>query len=154
FVINLVMITPDYNHGTFNPVWTKDRIEKLRYEIGEHQPISLQIDRFYTSEGVIDCLMRDFTYHNQPITINIHDEHAEGCWLLHEKYVRINNGLYELKGIEYKIPYKRNSSSFTVEGDGIPRVLIKSEDGTINKLLTDSELRKYTFDNDGNYVDL
>src|SRR5690606_37641771 len=85
FVINLVMITPDYNHGTFNPVWTKDSIEKLRHEIGENQPISLQIDRFYTSEGVIDCLMRDFTYHNQPITINIHDEHAEGCWLLHEK---------------------------------------------------------------------
>ena len=90
----------------------------------------------------------DFTRNNQPIQTTIDDEYGQGCWLLHGKYIRIEDELYGLKGIEYNIPFSKATSTFTIESDGTPKVLIKSEDGKIDKLLTDEELRKITFGDD------
>jgi Restriction endonuclease. len=148
FVINMIVVTPDYDKGQFKYAWTKDAIETFEKNGFIGKQMTMVLDRFYKKSGEIDCLLMDFTRNNQPIQTNIDDEYGQGCWLLHDKYIKIEDVLYGLKGIEYKIPFSKGTSTFTIESDGVPKILIKSEDGKIDKLLTDEELRKITFGDD------
>lgn len=148
FVINMTIIVPDFNNGQFQYAWTKEAEEKFRKDDYMDKEITMVLDRFYKQNGDIDCLLIDYTRENQPIHVNMDDEFGIGCWLLHGKYIEIEGQLYGVKGISYKIPYTRSTTTFTVEGDGKPKVLIKSDDGKINKLLTDEELKKITFGTD------
>jgi len=148
FVINITMIVPDFNNGQFQYAWTKEARDKFEKNGFIGKEITMVLDRFYKENGDIDCFLMDFTHDNQPIRVNMDDEFGIGCWLLHGKYIDVEGQLYGVKGIEYKIPYTRSTTTFTVEGDGKPKVLIKSDDGKINKLLTDEELRKITFGGD------
>lgn len=148
FVINITMIVPDFNNGKFQYAWTKEAEDKFEKNGLMGREITMVLDRFYKENGDIDCLLMDFTHDNQPIHVNMDDEFGIGCWLLHGKYIEVEGQLYGVKGISYKIPYTRSTTTFTIEGDGKPKVLIKSDDGKINKLLTDEELRKITFGDD------
>ncbi|UOE37024.1 restriction endonuclease [Chryseobacterium oryzae] len=147
FEVTLSMITPDFKLGKMNFAWTNDAIEKFKQNGLIGKPIKLSTDRFYNEDGSINCLIEDFTYNNQPIHVNMDDEYGEGCWLLPNRFIKYENELYGFKGIEYKIPYKKSDTTFTVESDGQPKILIKSEDGNINKLLTDEQFRKLTIEN-------
>lgn len=150
FIINMTVIVPDFNNGEFQYIWTKEANNKFEKNGFIGRNVIMKLDRFYNENGDIDCFLADFTHDNQPIHVNMDDDFGIGCWLLHGKYVNVEENLYGLKGIEYKIPYTRSTITFTVEGGGVPKVLIKSDDGKINKLLTDKELRKITFGNDKN----
>lgn len=147
FVVTLSMITPDFNLAKMNFAWTNDAIEKFKQNGLIEKPIKLSTDRFYNEDGTINCLIEDFTYNNQPIHVNMDDEFGEGCWLLPNRFIKYENELYGFKGIEYKIPYKKSDTTFTIESDGQPKILIKSEDGKVNKLLTDEQFRKLTIVN-------
>lgn len=145
FIINMTMVTPDFESGQMECAWTQSAIDKFKKNGLMGKPITLGIDRFYEQDGTIDCLLVDFTRNNQPAHPKMDDEFGIGCWLLHNKYIKYEDELYELKGIAYKIPYRKNTTTFTIDSEGEPKVLIKSEDGTINKLLTDEQFRKLTF---------
>jgi hypothetical protein len=145
FIVDMTMVTPDFESGQMKCAWTKNAIEKFEKNGLMGKPITLGIDRFYKEDGTIDCFLVDFTRNNQPAHPNMDDEFGIGCWLLHKKYIKHENELYELKGIAYKIPYRKSTTTFTIDSEGEPKVLIKSEDGTINKLLTDKQFRKLTF---------
>ena len=56
------------------------------------------------------------------------------------------NKLYGIKGIEYKIPYNRSTTTFKIETEGTPQILIKSGDGKTDKLLTDKQFRDLTIE--------
>jgi hypothetical protein len=148
FVINMTAIVPDYSNGQFQYAWTKEAEDEFEKDGLMGTQMTMVLDRFYKRNGKLDCLLMDFTYHNQPIHVNMDDEFGLGCWLLPDKFIDINGKLYGLKGIAYKIPYTRSTTTFTIEADGKPRVLIKSEDGKIDKLLTDEELKKIIFNAD------
>lgn len=147
FVINLTAVIPKFEQGQFQCAFTKNAEKQLKEDCLVDEEIICQIDRFYNENGEIDCLISEFSYNNQPILANIDDEFALGCWLLPNKYIKIKDKLYGINGMAYKIPYSRNTTTFTIENDGTPRVLIKSEDGKINKLITDTDLKKIIFKN-------
>jgi hypothetical protein len=146
FIINMTMIVPDFKNGQFQYAWTKESEEKFEKNGLMGKQITMVLDRFYRENGEIDCFLIDFTHDNQPIHVNMDDEFGIGCWLLHGKCVKVEGELYGIKGIEYKIPYSRGTHTFTIDAKGTAKVLIKSDDGQIDKLLTDEELRKLTFD--------
>lgn len=144
FVIDIVMVIADFDNGDMQFIFTDSTIEsfkKLKL-IGKNSNII--VDKFYTKEGKFDCLVEEFIEKNQPIS-KIDDKFGVGCWLLHDKYILYEENLYELKGVTYKIPYKKQASTFSIDVQGEPKILVKSEDGKINKLLTDSEFKKLTF---------
>jgi len=145
-VINMTMVIPDIKSGKMDCVWVKKAIEKFRRNGLINKSFSLGIDRFYRKDGTIDSFLSEFTKNNQPIPPNKEGEFGEGCWLLYNKFIKYRDELYELKGIVYKIPYSRSTTTFTIDTEGEPKILIESEDGSINKLLTDKQLKELTFD--------
>ncbi len=145
FVINMTMIIPDYSKGDFKYAWTNEAIEKFKINGLIDKPITMVLDRFYKSDGSIDCFLVDFTHKNQPIYPNMDDEFGNGCWLLPNRFIKYEDEFHGIWGIEYKIPYSRSTTTFKIESEGQARILIKSEDGKINKLLTDKQFKELTF---------
>jgi hypothetical protein len=143
-IVNIVMIIPDYSKGEYKQIYTNEAISKFKENDLVDKPLEITLDRFYKNDGELDILLSDFTRDNQPILVNMDDEYAEGCWLLHGKYIKYEKKLYGIKGIDYKIPYSKSSSTLRIENEGKPRILIKSEDGEVDKLLTDEQFRALT----------
>lgn len=56
-------------------------------------------------------------------------------------------GKYEFSAIDYEIPVLVTNIYFCVKADGEPVLFISSEDGKVNTLITDKELRGYDFVN-------
>lgn len=146
FIINMTIIVPEFSKGQYNYAWTNEAIEKFKEKDLINKQVTMALDRFYNSDGSINCLLVDFTHDNPPIHVDMDDEFGEGCWLLPNRFIRFENDLFGIKGIEYKIPYSRGTTTFKVEGEGKPTILIKSDDGKINKLLTDKQFRDLTID--------
>ena len=146
FVFNITMVVPDYSLGKLNCAWTEEAINKFTENNLANKKLNMGIDRFYNVDGSIDCFLIDYTYKNQPIHVNIDDEFAIGCWWLPNRYIMYENKLYGIKGIEYKIPYNRSTTTFKIETEGTPQILIKSGDGKTDKLLTDKQFRDLTIE--------
>jgi len=144
FVINITMIVPDFSKGKYNYAWTVEAIEKFKTNDLIDKSVIMSLDRFYNKDNSINCLLSDFTRANQPIHVNMDDEFGEGCWLLPNCYIKYEDELYGINGISYKIPYNRSTTTFKIEGEGNPKILIKSDDGEIDKLLTDKQFRDLT----------
>ena len=144
FVVNMTMIVPEFAKGEFNYAWTSEAIQKFKEKDLLNKEIKMKLDRFYNSDGYVKCLMSDFSRENQPIHPNMNDEFGIGCWVLTDHFIMYDDELYGIKEIEYKIPYSRSTTTFTIEGGGTPKILIKSEDGTVNKILTDEQFRQLT----------
>lgn len=143
--VEITSIVPDFLNGKYKPKLT-EMAEQLIIEKFTGKALRFCLDAFYTVNGLIDCTMEEWSFDNQPLQVNIDDELAVGCWLLHGKHMKLEENFFELKGIEYEIPYLRTVSSFNISSNGTHKLLVKSEDNKFNKLLTDEELRKITFD--------
>ncbi len=141
FEIEMIILTHDFDNAKYACNWTNEAIQKIIDNGFDKKTIKARTDRFYDKNGKLNELLSQFTYENQPIHSNMEDEFAIGCWLLYGNHIKYENQLYELKGIEYKIPFKKSSSTFTIESDGEPVILIKSEDKKINKLITDKQFK-------------
>ena len=61
---------------------------------------------------------------------------------IHGKYINYDGSLYELNGIEYKVPYYSINNEFIIKSDGEPKLLISCESRNINKLITDNQLKE------------
>lgn len=146
FEITISMFIPRYDHGQFQVAWTTDAIEKFKTEGLIGKPIKTRLDSFFNSDGTLFQTMEDFTFDNQPIGDVFGKKEAHGCWVLTNKAIKVEDKCYGIKGIEYKIPYTNSNTTFTIESEGQPKILIKSDDGRINKLLTDEQLRQVTFE--------
>ena len=142
----MTMVVPDYSNGKFDYAWTKEAIDKFEKNGLLDKQVTMVLDSFYNKNGEIDCLLMDFTRENQPIHVKMDDEYGQGCWLLPYRYIKYEDELYGIKGIQYKIPYNRSTTTFKIEAEGTPKILIKSEDGKINKLLTNKQVRDLTLD--------
>lgn len=62
--------------------------------------------------------------------------------------------LLELLGLEYRVPFLTETRVIEIESSGEPRILVRAEDGAIDKLITDEQLKKIVFDDDGEAIHL
>jgi hypothetical protein len=147
FIINMIVVLPDFDNGKYDFIWTEEALRKFDTNGLVGNPITLRTDRFYNQDGTFNTTLEDFTFSNQPIGNGQEDDFAEGGWVLTGLCISHEDHMYGLKGINYKIPYSKTTNTFTIDSSGTPKVLIKSEDGKINKLLTDEQLKRLTFDN-------
>jgi hypothetical protein len=72
-----------------------------------------------------------------------------GTWKVDSGYFQVKNLRTQIDNVQYKITFKEISTDFEVKSQGRPVLLIASEDGEINKLLTDHQLKGITFSDNG-----
>lgn len=144
---NAQIAIPNFDKGSYSFEWTEEAIKKFTDNNCIGKEIKIGLSEFYDKNGNIIITLSDYTRQNQPKYDNFEDESVTGFWDLSGYYIKFENELYPIKRINYEIPYDRATESFDVEREGNSKILIKSADGKINKLLTDKQFKKLTFKN-------
>lgn len=69
-----------------------------------------------------------------------------GSWIFHEEFIPYGDLNIEINRIDYAVKRQIIKHQIIVEAQGTPKILVKSEDGSINKLITDEQLKKVRFE--------
>lgn len=142
--VNLIARWPDFQNGKWEVLWTGESKQILcsQYKVGQH--IEIRIDNIYDEKGVVINTLYDITTKlNKKVDLEDKSQKIiEGTVELPNGHIYVGNTMMSIEGIKYSIPIYNDSVTFVVKKDGTPAILIKSEDGSINKLLTDEELKK------------
>lgn len=151
-VINMSMHIPNYTNSKMQLVWTKDGVEKLIKNDLANKNIPFSIDRFYDKNGLTLETVHDLTKFHPPGTNWEKDFVAKGCWIIRDGFIKYENDYYPIIGLEYEVPYSvTEPREIVVESDGNPRLYIKNMDGSIDKLISDKDLKKVKFE-DGKVI--
>lgn len=152
--VQINIIVPDFARGSYKPIFTKVGYDALKIDGLLEQQIEMHLDKFYDKNGTEKISFLELTDNiSKNLNINTQDTIINGIWEMNNMYMPFpNKKMYELDRIEYSIPIIRDNEEFTIEKDGSPCLLIRSSDGKIDKLLTDNELQKYKFDDNGSVI--
>lgn len=119
----------------------KEDEEKLEYQMGLYC--------FYDKEGNEELSLQELTSHGYG-DINEVTGKSHACFILAEHYIDLNGVLAEISGLEYEMPYTYHQEEIRISDDGDNRLVLLDSEGNPIKIITDKDLRKYEFDNDGN----
>ena len=151
FQINIV--APIFERGSYTPVFTKNGYDALQNDGLLGKPVQIRLENLYDINNNIVVTFHQLSSEvSKNLNLKSNDSEICGSWRTSNLYIPINNQMYELERIDYKIPISREKEEFTVESDGSPCLLIRSSDGKIDKLLTDEQLKKYKFNDDGSII--
>jgi len=62
------------------------------------------------------------------------------------KYLKINEQLIEIQRISYIVPIQKSMETIKIQRDGNACLYVKSEDGKVDTLLTDVQMKNVVFD--------
>jgi hypothetical protein len=71
---------------------------------------------------------------------------ATGFWSIPGGHLPHAGILAEITGIGYSVPFQTTTHQITVEPNGRAKLILKSEDGQLDKILTDTDLRRVVLD--------
>ncbi len=100
----------------------------------------LTINLLYNRDGSVLTTIEDLTASQIPNNWPGQKE-ISGCFNV-EAYVHSGFESFHISGINYRIPVKKAEEEFTVEANGDACVLVKSPTLGIDKLITDTDLKK------------
>ena len=150
-LVTIVARGLDFERGQYLPLINHDFFESIKDRIkeeGEQQKTILF--QFFDADGnVVE------TFEN--VTRQLNDrlpENPEKGYILEGKwdfaqpvYVDMEPlGRVLIDALQYKVPTYTDECSFAIDQKGNPVLLIKSEDGSVNKLFTDQQLKQFKFE--------
>lgn len=151
-LVNIEARGLEFERGEYLPLINHDFFESIKQNIkeeGEQQETVLY--HFYDKEGHVVETFENITRNlNNRLPKDADRSYVlEGKWVFSEPvYVDMKPlGRVLINAIKYKVPTYFYNCSFAINGKGRPVLLIKSEDGSVNKLFTDQELKKFKFEN-------
>lgn len=144
-IVDIKMHVPDYEHGKYQFVWEKEGWEKFEQDGFVGKEISMHIEEFYDKDGNVITTLHELTSQNQLGTTWVEDYVAKGTWILKGGHFKYNGQLYAIRGLQYEVAFLVSHNQLIIEGGGSPKIYIKSETGSINKLITDKDLKKIKF---------
>lgn len=140
-----------FEKGKYKPIINAEFFETIKNKIplsGKELIVSLY--QFYDKEGNVVETVRNITYQ---LNFRLQDDYEkgyelEGKWeFVSPVYMDVPSfGKVMIDAIQYKIPTYTDEFTFSINQEGKPVLLIKSEDGTIDKLFTDEQLKKFRFE--------
>ena len=143
-IINMSMHVPDYGNGIYKPVFTKKGWEKIEFDGIAGKSINFMLENFYDEHGTAILTLTELTRMHAPGTNWRKDHVSMACWVI-DGYLKIESELYEVKGLQYEIPFSVGENQIIIEGGGNAKIYIKSHSGKVDKLITDEELKKVVF---------
>ncbi len=146
-VINVISHNMDYQNAKYQALFTKDAKQKLLENGYAGKTISHSIDRFLKSDGSTLITVHDLSFQNPPGTTWEDGFVSKGCWIIKGGHLMVDQMLYGIEGLEYEVPFLISESELVIESEGKAMLFVKSENGKINKLIYDGDLRKLKFEN-------
>ncbi len=144
-IVNINSIYLDFNNWTVTPIFTKESRKELLDQFGENR-IPIMMSAIYNSDKSIFITVKDWTNSlNSLINFEDNNDALIGETDFSNKYILIQDAIYEISKIRYQIPIRRNSQELRIEQDGNACLLVKNSDGTTNTLLTDVQLKNINF---------
>jgi hypothetical protein len=144
-VLRIQMHVPDFKTGKYKFCFTKEGEDELRKDGLMGSAKNYTIENFYDKEGAIKQTFGGLTRNSCPQTTWEENYIARACWILEDCYFKLDDKLYGINGLEYEIPFRISGSEVVIEGGGKPKIFFRAEDGSIDKLITDEQLRKIRF---------
>lgn len=141
----------EFEKGAYKPIFTKSGLDKILKDYPSGAKMAYRIAEFTDANGNVVKTIEELSRQtNMELSILSDDDTFKGSWDVKGLYIRFPNGkLYEITSVDYEIPVCKLIESFDITRDGTPCLLIKSLDGTVNTLLTDEQLKRYHFTDDG-----
>jgi len=147
-VLNMNFILPDQSSASWTPKWAKEAMEifnELGYNDGD--TITHAIDSFYDANGqVIDTvfnLTRELNYDYALME-------AKGRFEFQQKaHIIVKGKLVPIEHIDYRIPLIKIERKKEITS-GEPCILVKSQDGFVDKLITYEQLKEIKFEEQDN----
>lgn len=148
-VIKMHIFISDWQRAKWEPIFTKEGADLLRQQFNEGDKIELKTEAFYRKDGSEIISAYELT---SKIGVTDWDKKISiGSWKSTEPaHLKVNALLVSISELKYEIPYNVWEQEVIIEADGKACLLIRSHDGSIDKLLTDVDLKKTKFDDDGN----
>ena len=145
-ILEFIIKMLNFREAIITPMFTKDGY----YTMGKMFPegkIPIKIDAIYNKDGSIFISMEDWTY-SLNSEYNLEEEKTEiiGKANFSDKYIKVNSQLIAIRGIDYKVPIQKATEKFVIQKDGKSCLYIKNEDGTVDTLLSDIQMKNVKFD--------
>lgn len=141
----------DFERGQYMPLINHEFFESIKDRIkeeGEEQKTILF--HFYDADGNVEETFENVTRQlNDRLPKNPEKGFVlEGRWdFAQPVYVDMEPlGRVPIDALQYKVPTYHDECSFAIDQKGNPVLLIKSEDGTVDKLFTDLQLKQFKFE--------
>jgi len=154
-VINAHFEMPMPSKGKFIPALTEAAQELLKSKFLKEGETSytyqLLLSKFYDVVGNPILSLEALTTTGYGET-NEDDKTSHGCYLLPGHHLNINGVLAEMKGLEYHVPHDYFTRQIIITDDSTNRFVVKDEKGQALLILTDKNLQKFSFDEQGNLV--
>lgn len=123
---------------------TKRNLKEFNYNVS--------LEKIFDSKGDTKYTLYNLTW-NLSKKLRYDMDLMHGCFITKDGYINIDNYFYSIEGIEFKIDAKIFVDKFTITVEDKCKLLIKSESGKIDKIITEDELKSVIF-GDNNQIKL
>ena len=146
-------IAPDYARSTFTPVLTPvgaGQVEAIIPSAMNDEDSNLGVEYIYNSDGTVLTTISELTsigYGNGAT-----EKGAWGSWILTGGHLIVDGYLIPIHGITYRIVFDKVTQELVIEGSGRAALLLKSLDGSVERIVRDLDLKRVTFNDEGKAV--
>lgn len=150
-ICQLHIITPAYDRSSFTPVWTPEGTKLLRELVASGRianEVRLQIHEIVSSDGSVLTTIHGLT--SRGFGGGATGKDASGSWSLPGGHISVEGYIIPIHGITYEVAFDEDIQQIVIEASGKATLLLKSHDGSVDKVLQDVDLKRVTFDEDGN----
>jgi Restriction endonuclease len=148
-ILGVSILLPDYDRARWNPIFTPEGQATLTAG-GTAVDVHMTLDRFFDADGNEKLTVHDLTEGGFGDCLG--QAETKGCFCLPGHYIKYGERLAEVHGLEYSMPFLTEKQTVEIVTTGAPKILVRAEDGTVNKLIMDEQLRRMQFDANGNVV--
>lgn len=143
-VCDIIVYNTMLESGEYNIVFTEDSKNKLRVKYGDAYR-KVQIKNIYNVDKTIYISTVDWLK-NLDSNINFNkSKELKGETVFPNKFIFFNDEYYEIEKLTYDIPINHFNIELKVEQDGNACLFVKNANGTVDKLLTDVQLKNVKF---------
>ena len=139
--IEIHLITPGFDNAKYTVEFTKDGIQVVKRLQEQRKPTPRRMDKIYHSDGTVYITVPELTSN-----IGGDYERAYGSFWLPNGYIKVDDLMIPIKGITYDIPLTDTVEELVITANGEAKLLVRAEDGSTDKLITDEDLKKVSFD--------
>lgn len=151
-LVQIVSKGLEFEKGLYKPLINSQYLDLILEKIPKSgQSVKTILYYFYDEDGNVIETFENITYQLNHRLPEDYDKGyvLEGRWFFPSPtFVEMEPlGRVPIDALQYEIPTYIDECSFAINQEGEPVLLIKSEDGKVNKLFTDLQLKQFKFEN-------